>query len=198
MKIIAVEGSVFAGKSTLINQLATRLDAIVIQEYGVYLKGSHAFPAFPPKTRSDAIAADHFFMQVEKLRLDDLRRSMASQVKQFVLIDRTYLTCLAFDYAAKMITKFDVDAEVSGLWAKSEKIEPDAWIYLKADAATIASRTHLRPSKCLPHLLDPGFINEQHAFFVNFSSGGRSWLTIDARLPKEEVARLALAFVLQQ
>ena len=180
--IIGIEGLVFAGKTTLSENLGQSLPAAIVHEYGFYAGGSKSFPKYPPESYRAAIKASQFFINIEQERINVLR-GFLSDSPEYVVVDRTYMTCLAFDFAAKMFTGFDTYDEVYNLWQRADKIETDVTIYLDVSDAEIMKRVPLRKSKCPDHLLDPEFnrqirqyLQRQKVFMVNADQSKRQVL----------------------
>ncbi len=156
MYIIGFDGLVRAGKTTLIkDKIGPLLDAVIIDEYGVYAKGSKSFPEFPPLSYERALVASQFFMDIEEQRVVDLQAKVLH--KEFALVDRTHLSCLGFDYAARHFTGFDTFSDVESLWSKTKKIEPDIVIFLDVSHKKLEERIAPHKDKFLQHFYDRSF-----------------------------------------
>lgn len=175
MFIIGIEGLVRAGKSTLSSYLGKTLQAKIIPEYGVYTKGSAAFPQYPPATLEEALAAIKFFIGIEQLRVNDLPIG-----HEIVIVDRTYLTCLAFDYAANHFTEFDIYKESHRLWREATKIEPDLLIFLDVSDEELNRRIAPDKHVYLPHFYQPEFNYHIREFFTNLIDNNHRVVKIDA------------------
>lgn len=179
--IIGIEGLVFAGKTTLSENLGQNLSAVIVREYGHYTGGSKSFPKYPPDSYRAAIEASRFFIDIEQERIRVLKGLLLDSPK-YIVVDRTYITCLAFDYAAKLFTGFDTYDEVYELWQQADKIMTDITIYLNVSDTEIMRRVPLRKSKCPDHLLDPEF-NKQIRRYLQ----GQNVVTVNADQSKRQV-----------
>jgi thymidylate kinase len=162
MFTIGIEGLIKAGKSTLAHFLAEVLKAKLISEYGVYTKGSAAFPKYPPTTLDEAIDAVNFFVKVERLRMNDFYSDNG-----IVILDRTYLTCVAFDYAASHFTGFDISNESWRIWNDSPRIEPDLILFLDVSNKELDRRLTATRHVYLPHFYQPEFNFYIRRFFID-------------------------------
>lgn len=189
--IVGIEGCSFAGKTTLQNSLKSYDNFRVIDEYGSYTKGSAAFPAYPPKSYQEALDASRFFIDVEKERLKDFEIMQLNNKFDFVFLDRTYLTCLAFDYAVRHFTHFDTYNTVVDMWRHTQKIEPDFLLYMNVSQETIRRRISFRKSKCPDHLMHPEF-NHHFKDFFDVNLFGKTIKHIDANQSKKQVLEQAL------
>jgi len=101
-QIIAVEGIVHAGKTTLIRHLERVCDKTkfqFIKEYGDFIVGGQNFPGFP-KNQIEALSSNGFFEKLEQKRFETIR-----QISQVVILDRSLLSVLAYHYATEKITQ---------------------------------------------------------------------------------------------
>lgn len=187
--IIGIEGLVFAGKTTLSENLGQSLPAAIVHEYGFYTDGLKSFPKYPPESYRAAIEASQFFIDIEQERISVLKRLRLNNPK-YIVVDRTYITCLAFDYAAKLFTGFDTYDEVYMLWQRADKIEVDITIYLDVSDAEVMKRVPLRKSKCPNHLLDPEF-NRQIRCYLQ----GQKVVTVNANQNKQQVLEEVIKLV---
>lgn len=193
MYIIGVEGLVRAGKSTLVNWLSIKLNAPTIEEYGEYIKRARTgFPTFPPASYKEAIAASKKFVDIEQQRLSELERIGETEI---VLVDRTYLSCAGFDYAARYFTGFDTFEEVENLWRVSPKIEPDLFLFLNVSQDALEERIAPYRHLYLPHLYDPDFNRHITEFLLHKASVDNRIVHINADQSKDEVRHQALEHV---
>jgi thymidylate kinase len=156
MITIGFDGLVRAGKTTLIKRLAPIFDAVIVEEYGAYIKRSVVgFPKFPPPSYEYALTASKLFMGIERQRVSDLEST--SPRGRLVLVDRTYLSCLAFDYAARHFSGFDTFSEVKILWSRQERIEPDLVFFMDVSHDHLEQRIAPHKDKFLPHFYDEKF-----------------------------------------
>jgi len=183
MLIVGVDGLVRAGKTTLIQRLAKRRGWGEIPEYGIYLKQTHLpFPNFPPKSWVQAMDASVLFMQIEQLRINDLH-AMSKQ-HEVVLVDRTFHSCLAFDYAARVWSGFDTFDRVVEQWRHLSPIAADISVFLDVSFAALEERIAPHKASFLPHFYDECFNSYLREYFVMHVSSA-ALLQIDAdQLPQ--------------
>lgn len=93
LRIGAIEGSSFGGKTTLVKELEAEYGFSVVWEPGAYIS---SFPSFPPDSYAEAKKAIDVFVDVEKRRstkaIDLVERS------NHVVMDRSLWTYSAFQY----------------------------------------------------------------------------------------------------
>src|SRR3989344_4741474 len=93
LKIGAVEGNSFSGKTTLVKELEAEYGLSVVWEPSAYLS---KFPSFPPETYAEAKKAIDIFVDVEKRRSTDAIE--LAQKNGIVVMDRSLWTYSAFQY----------------------------------------------------------------------------------------------------
>lgn len=94
MSLIAVEGPSFAGKSTLLVQMAARFATVAIGEHHDYISaGSRP----DPKTEKDAYANADFYISLEKKRAIDIRAALNQH--RLVFSDRSVVSLVAYQLA---------------------------------------------------------------------------------------------------
>lgn len=91
-KIVAIEGICCAGKSTLCENLSKTSHTTIVPEYGTY------GVTFPPRaTDESSLRANFdFFNRIERIRSNSVK---AEPDGQLVVLDRSFITCCAHDYA---------------------------------------------------------------------------------------------------
>lgn len=190
--IIGVEGVICAGKSTLVKGLI-QAGFASIQEYGVYTKGHGAFPPFP-KSVEDAKSATDFFAKVEFERLKSLESLIAEKGEGVnYALDRTYYSCLSFDFALSQCMQFDAFTPSVQIWENVPKIEPSLTIILDIDFDTLLERNCRRGINMLPHFLNRGFAEVQRYYYRELAQlNPQSCLLVDGTLPKEQVEQIVL------
>lgn len=96
--IVALEGVVHTGKTTLLHGVKLRMGERIccIDEYSTY-KGRVRFPDFPT-TSEEALGANEFFVRLEEKRFADVSEP------GIVLLDRSLLSVLAYHYATEKVT----------------------------------------------------------------------------------------------
>ena len=130
MFLIALEGSSFAGKTTISNHLTNIYPNSIrlISEYVEYAKGSKYFPPFP-KTSQQAIDNLIFFLNLDAIRFSEIHEN--PEYYSF-LLDRSVLTLLAFNYALEKQYNIVCYEESYNLIVNSYRaFIPDLTIYLK-------------------------------------------------------------------
>ncbi len=183
--IIAFDGSVRAGKTSLIANLSRIFGAPSIEEYKKYaMKAGAEFPEFPPKSYEEALRASQFFIDLEKHRCADLKKFDESKI---VFVDRTSLSCVAFDYAANRFTGLDTLEEVQELWESAEKIVPDLLFFMDVSQANIKKRMRINNDNFPPHIYDKVFTDDLKFFFEKECSENECVVRIDANQSKEAV-----------
>ncbi len=95
LKISAVEGNSFSGKTTLVKELEAEYGFSVVWEPDAYVS---SFPSFPPDSYDEAKKTIDFFVDVEKRRSADAVNLARNQGR--VVMDRSLWTYSAFQYAA--------------------------------------------------------------------------------------------------
>ncbi|MEI6627702.1 MAG: deoxynucleoside kinase [bacterium] len=100
-RIVAIEGIVHAGKSSLIAGLekSVSLDVQCIAEYCDFAGGGKNFPGFP-KDIDAALGANIFFYDLESRRFDSF-----SESSNLVILDRSIFSVLAYHYATEFISQ---------------------------------------------------------------------------------------------
>lgn len=193
MYTIGIEGLVRAGKSTLSGYLAKKLSARLIHEYGVYSRGSKSFPKYPPQTYSDALDSINYFIGLEALRISDILIE-----DKLVVVDRTYLTCLAFDYAARHFTGFDIYETARNSWAVANRIEPDIIIFLDVSDNELDIRITPDKHKYLPHFYQPNFNSLMRQFYLLESEKDNRIVQLNANQSIDCVQAKSLQVIMQR
>lgn len=104
-QLIAIEGIVHAGKTTLIRSLEEICDKPkfqFIQEYGYFVNGGQNFPGFPD-TQEKALISNYFFRNIENARFETI-----IPTNQIVILDRSLISVLAYHYATEKITQGNI------------------------------------------------------------------------------------------
>lgn len=159
-RIVAIEGLVHAGKSTLVKALAKKDSGIVC--VGEYVE--FATSKFPEQPRSpkDASEARKYFMGLEKKR-----RSCISNDASLVILDRSVLSILAYHFAVEVVTSGEVPcfsesikSLPTGCW-----IFPELCIYLDVSDSEIRRRHKRKSGRYSPTLLNPEFNAQLRKFY---------------------------------
>lgn len=185
--IIGFDGLIRAGKTSLVNKLAHVLDAAIVEEYKSYAtKFGTEFPNYPPRSRSEAIKASKFFTDLEKKRVIDLNNHISSKHK-IILVDRTSLSCLAFDYSANHFTNLGTFPEVQKLWDKTPKIVPYLNFFMDVSQANIKKRMLINNDNFPPHISEKNFNGHMVDFFKQECKKNMYMIRINANQKPEQV-----------
>lgn len=95
MKIAAVEGAPFSGKTTLIKGLSEQFGVKFVPEYAKYASSGKDFPPFPSASIKDAKKSVEFFVDLEKKRCSDVIK-LAQETDMPIIMDRSPLSCIVF------------------------------------------------------------------------------------------------------
>lgn len=164
LRIIALEGPVCAGKTTLLRMFAND-GYTTVSEYAEYANHGRGFPSFPPKTPKEALDNFRFFLEVEERRFGIIQQKEFRK-DDLVIIDRSVFTLLAFEYAAPAYTGFSVFNEAWEIIRNSDKVlTPFKILYLEIDDETIAQRFAQKDSFCAEVFLRPEFNAKIREFF---------------------------------
>ena len=195
--IIGFDGIVCAGKTTMVNKLACMFDTIVIEEYKEYaLKSGFKFPKFPPKSYIKAIEASVFFMDLEKQRVVNLNNYVPPN-KKIIFVDRTYLSCLAFDYAANYFTNLETFPKVQKLWSDTPKIIPDLIFFMDVSQTNLRKRILINKNNFPPHFLDKKFNQFMVSFFKQECKNKGNIIRINANQKPEMVEHSVKTVILK-
>lgn len=167
-RVVAIEGPVCAGKSSLVNSLiGSGLGGIL--EYSEYVgHANQDFPKFPPRDAEQAKRSFEFFLDLEKQRILDMQLLTQSNV----VIDRSIFTLLAFEAGASRITGIDIfDWAVERLLQEEEIILPDHVVYLDVAPQVSIQRAEENDIPIPKFLLSEEFNRGFRDFFIALSEG---------------------------
>lgn len=163
--IIAIEGNTGTGK-TLVYDYINSKGYIGIKEYSSYIKENELikFPPFPPKDMPSLINSHKTWEIIEKLRSNQIENTY----KEYVL-DRSFLSIFAFEYAKKT-HKLIYDCEILSdiylkLYDHNMLSIPDVVIHLKSSNSNILSN---RENLVNPFLYDPITIADISDFITEY------------------------------
>jgi len=194
--LIGIEGIVCAGKSTLVAELCKSHLFAVVEEYGVFTKGHSNFPHFPPKNIDDIITADKYFIGIEKMRYDYLQSLMTTDIHTHIVVDRTYHSCLAFDYAVSKFVDFNAMEYSTKCWSDALKIEPHITIILDIDIQTMLERNKKRNKELFTHFKNRSFCKSQRDYYLRLTKQDSTHYTIfNGGLPTEDIAQCVIQFI---
>lgn len=183
--IIALEGLVHAGKSTLLQNISDRFTNVkCIREYCDFSKDR--LPTFP-LTIEDASNSRKLFLKLEILRA----RNITDQYETIIL-DRSILSVLAYHYAVEMITQGKIssfhDSIVSFL--DENWLIPQLCVYLEVSDEDIKQRHKGDHGYYQDTLLDPEFNSQIRKFYYDAMPIYLPFIKIsyiDTKKPKEAV-----------
>lgn len=175
-RVIALEGPVCAGKTTVLRNLAQR-GLPTLREYGEYVvSAKNDFPSFPPRTKEEALSNFQFFLELEQQRFADSRQFSNERT---LVLDRSVLSLLAFEYTAPPFTGINILPEATRMVAEHPGVVfPDKVVYLHVSHEKIVRRRQLCSGFYLELLLDPVFNNGFREFFEKCSEQRPEWVTI--------------------
>ncbi|HCH59338.1 MAG TPA: hypothetical protein DEV73_01835 [Candidatus Zambryskibacteria bacterium] len=188
-KVIALEGPVCAGKSTLLERLG-KLGAQTVDEYSEYvLSATKDFPKFPPRNEEESRASFMFFFDLEIARKMD--RDLLITPGQ-VLLDRSIYTLMAFEVGAARITGIDIlPWAVEYLRDKGNKIiQPDHIIYLDTTVSVSRERANQGKIRIAPFMLTEEFNEGFRSFFLELKKINPNLVTIMDGTKSEDTLQL--------
>lgn len=160
-KIVAIEGICCSGKTTLINALSTSSEYHIVEEYGTY---TSRFPALA-KTSQDLEDSLAFFQQLENLRHGYALGAIYSG--KTIVLDRSFLTCCAYDFALCKNTPLEPEIErMEKSWGFfKKKLIPDTIVVLYVNDAGFNSRLRKSGKKLNPPLDNRHFNANIYKYF---------------------------------
>lgn len=162
--IFAIEGPCYAGKTLLVKKLSICKNNIaVIPEYNEIAGGAKNFPALP-KNKRETLLASRFFLRLEKKRQILIKKEL--NAGKIIIQDRSFFSCVAFDYASAMTGDYDVWVHSEKMFLRSNFILPDVIFYLDVSHSNILERRFLNSYQIFSKLTSPKFNN----FFKNYFS----------------------------
>lgn len=131
-RAVGIEGMVGAGKTTLFRALVNN-GIVGVEEYWEYAQKLGI--SFPPQPRSVSEAKNNFefFLGLEKKRRTDLDLVVGPEESTTVILDRTYLTLVAFEAGIRALTEIDIFdwSFERTLEEMNNLIRPDHILFLK-------------------------------------------------------------------
>ena len=144
MRIIALEGPSFAGKTTAIAALAKDSTLGRTAVFDCYVREIAEPRDVPPSrttSRTQQIEAFRTFMAVEERRVLRAHQLTAErEPPDLVILDRSVDTLLAHAHALDKLYGFGARPAVAALLPQLPHLIPERTIYLDADAATLRMR----------------------------------------------------------
>lgn len=162
MQKIVFEGPCCAGKSLCIKNLMLNDENLHVMEYNDF---EHKDIIFPPLSREMIMEAMTVFLEVERMRYRQIRKAATSNLYKNALIDRSFITLLAFQYAISHIIGLEMIRELELFWeSKKEVIRPTKVVILNVSHEVQIKRAGEARDKYLSVLLEEDF-NQK---FVNY------------------------------
>lgn len=182
--IFAVEGVCYAGKSTLIKNLEQCDKNIkIVLEYS-QLASDNNLLACAPVQKDKAIKSANYFLELEFQRQKTIA---ALQKESFTPVqDRSFLSCVAFDYAMDKIKNRNVWQKVETLFLSQNFVLPDLIFFLQTNQDNVLKRYQKKQDKIPSFLLDSTFNQAFEEYFRQLSYIEIVW--IDGNLPAKEVS----------
>jgi thymidylate kinase len=190
MRIIALEGPSYAGKTTAITALARSSPGAVT--FDCYVKGLPlgSVPRVRTRTRDEQIAAFEMFMEVEASRVERLAELASSKhAPQLVILDRSVDTLLAHAYALDTLYHLGARKEISERVERMPHLIPNLTLYLHADEQTLSQRRAASGARGAYFLHDPRFLHAWRSYFTTGPVISRHLENIRADQPAHRVAR---------
>lgn len=192
-QLIAIEGIVHAGKTTLIKNLEKIYNTSnfqFIKEYGNFVGGGQNFPGFP-QDQTEALTSNIFFEELEERRFKTIKQS-----SQVVVLDRSLISVLAYHYASEKITQGKVkcfEESLKHFLTNFSSWIPQVCFYLKISILEMNKRHRgggfyenvLLQESFNEHLLS--FYDQMSCFFPNMTI-----YEINAHKTKREILKYVL------
>lgn len=189
---VAVDGTCFAGKTTLATALARRLRAAMIPEYAELAP----LPPFPPRDHDDVRAALAYLRDLEIRRSAQTRRARTP----VVILDRSPLSCIAFQYGMRRLgvpcdhrlaVEAFTTAAMQGLITP-----PEQYVYLHVEQAVARDRQRIR-GPVMACLMDPAAVEDMNRAYRHFLHrlAVQRRLILDGSRPLASLLAEASAFI---
>ncbi|WP_055529569.1 hypothetical protein [Streptomyces graminilatus] len=169
MKVIALEGPSYAGKSTAIahlRQQGIEDRAFVSDCYVDHITPGQDIPPVRTASAAAQLAAFETFMSIEGVRV---RRALAS-AKPVVLLDRSVDTLLTHAHALDALFGFDVHHQLRDRLQQLPFLRPDHTLYLDVPAELLSLRRKAAGHTAAESdyfLHEPGFLDQTRDYFVS-------------------------------
>jgi dTMP kinase len=167
VRIIALEGPSFAGKTSILAALRSLLPADGLVTFGCYVDEIDNRDDVPPARTSSAqeqLDAFRVFMRIEARRVAHLNDRAGSA--DLVLLDRSVDTLLAHAYALDRLFGYGVHEQARELLARLAHLRPDRTFYLDAGPQELQRRRERLAEPFDSFLLDPDFITYFRDYFT--------------------------------
>lgn len=192
MRTVALEGPCCAGKSACVDLLLSQHGIPSVPEFTDIVR---EIPSFPPQSTDEVRAAMEHFDRIEKERFAIWRRLCnESDRKGAVILDRSFLSVVAFQEAVRPLLESEIFFDARGFWEGCAHLaSPDLVVLLTARHEVLIERSQNAHGGYLPILLDQGF-NERFVESVVQQCKERDvvcvFIDTSDRLPAEVVSRI--------
>lgn len=169
MKIIALEGPSYAGKSTAIRHLRTRgIEewAFVSDCYVQHIARRTDIPPARTASAAEQLAAFETFMGIEGARV----RQALARTKPVVLLDRSVDTLLAHAHALDALFGYDIHHRLRDRLQELPFLRPHHTLYLDVPAEELALRRKAAGHTAAESeyfLHEPAFLSHTRDYFVS-------------------------------
>jgi dTMP kinase len=167
MRIAALEGPSFAGKTSTLAALRSLLPTDGLVTFGCYVGQIDNLDDVPPARTGSAreqLDAFRLFMRIEAGRVAELNDRAGSA--DLVLLDRSVDTLLAHAYALDRLFGYGVYEEACGLLARLAHLRPDRTFYLDASPQVLKRRRERLTEPFDSFLLDSDFLECFRDYFI--------------------------------
>jgi dTMP kinase len=198
MKIAALEGPSFAGKTSTLSALRSLLSSRGLITYRCYvdeIKNADDIPPARTRNADEQLEAFKVFMDIEAQRVEDLANRPDGA--DLVLLDRSVDTLLAHAYALDQMFGYGVLERARLLLEDLPYLRPGQTFYLDAGVSELGKRRRSTPVFD-DFLLGREFVGYFRSYFTQEALVvSKSVRTIDAQQPTSIVA-LSIAEALAQ
>jgi len=178
MRIAALEGPSFAGKTSTLAALGPLLHPLRVISYACYVDeiASNDVPPARARGAAEQLAAFELFMEIEADRVADLR--CRGDGADLLLLDRSVDTLLAHAYALDRLYAYGVHDAARSLLPQREHLCPDRTFYLDAGPEVLQRRRRRSGGPFDDFLLDPVFVGHFRDYFTLKGSPISAWVSI--------------------
>ncbi|MCX4734957.1 hypothetical protein [Streptomyces sp. NBC_01363] len=169
MKVIALEGPSYAGKSTAINHLRRQgigNHAFVSDCYVKHIAHRDDIPPAQPGSAAAQLAAFETFMSIESAQV---RKALAN-ASPVVTLDRSVDTLLAHAHALDSLFGYNVHHQLRDRLQELPFLRPDHTLYLDASAEVLSLRRKTAGHAAAESnyfLHEPAFLDHARDYFVS-------------------------------
>jgi len=194
--IVALEGLVHAGKSTLLRSIMMQEYKFVkcIEEYVEF--ATERFPVFP-KSREFARSGHMFFLNLEQNRKAEMGDS-----DRIILLDRSIFSILAYNFAVEKMSNGEIPCfqDSVNAYENEDWLIPEACIYLDVDDENISLRHQNEKGFYHDIFLEKTFNAQLREFYESvmpFYFPSLEIIRIDACKPKQLVMAKMKEFLMR-